>query len=213
MVARAAPGRSYRLGPRTIQLGALAQRSTDLLSAARPELERLAIGAGETASLEVLAGSEILVLAEARGRRQGSWVEFVGARWPAHAAATGKVLLAAAQADRNPIWRQYATLARQGLPRHTRRTITSLPRLEQALRRVRRQGFAEALEELEPGYIAYGAPVENHLGAVVAALCVGGPAGRMSGERRPVLLRMLRDAAMRVSRAMGAVNGKAGPAA
>jgi IclR family acetate operon transcriptional repressor len=213
MVSRAEPGGAYRLGPRAIQIGALAQRSTDLLTAARPELESLARATGETASLEMLAGHEILVLAEVRGRRQGSWVEFVGARWPAHAAATGKVLLAAAQAERSEAWRRFTVLARIGLPRYTRRTITSLPRFEQALRRVSREGIAVADQELEPGYVALGAPVTNHLRRVVAAICLGGHASRLTPERRPALGHMVLDAAARISQELGAPASGAGSAA
>src|SRR5262245_27544170 len=96
MVQRTGPASLYRLGPRAIQLGALAQRSNELPIAAQSYLEELSRLTGETASLEVLADHEIMVLAEVRGRFRGSASERVGARWPAHAAATGKVLLAAA---------------------------------------------------------------------------------------------------------------------
>jgi DNA-binding IclR family transcriptional regulator len=203
MVQRHVPGGGYRLGPRAIQLGALAQRSTDLLTAARPELARLARTTGETASLEVLAGTEILVLEEVRGRLRGSWVEFVGARWPAHAAATGKVLLAAAREEEGETWRQFVAARRSRLPRHTRRTITSPVRFGGELTRVRRQGYALAIEELEDGYAAIGAPVENHLGQTVAAVCLGGHVSRLTGERRPVLCRAVMDAARRISGQLG----------
>src|SRR5690606_39058248 len=79
MVQRGRPGGRYRLGPRAIELGALAQRSIDFQASARPELERLAWTTGETTTLEMLAGTEILVLDFVRGRRPGSWGEYVGA--------------------------------------------------------------------------------------------------------------------------------------
>lgn len=204
MVQRSRPGGSYRLGPRAIELGALAQRSIDFQSIARPELERLAWTTGETVSLEMLAGTEILVLDEVRGRRQGSWGEFVGARWPAHAAATGKVLLAAARQERSDAWRQFLAATRGRLPRFTPRTIVSMPRLGEELTQVLRRGYATAIEELELGYAAIGAPIENHTGRTVAAICLGAQASRLTRDRRTVLQRALVETARRISVQLGA---------
>lgn len=204
MVQRGGPGGRYHLGPRAIELGALAQRSIDFQAVARPELERLAWDTGETASLEVLAGTEIVVLDYVRGRRPGSWGEFIGARWPAHAAATGKLLLAAAREERSDAWQQFRAAARGRLTRLTPRTVTTMARLGEELSLARRRGHAQAVEELEPGYVAVGAPLENHAGRVIAAISVGGQAARVTRERRGELTRAVVDAARRISIRLGA---------
>lgn len=211
MVQRGRPGGSYRLGPRAIELGALAQRSIDFQASARPELERLAWNTGETTTLEMLAGTEILVLDFVRGRRPGSWGEYVGARWPAHAAATGKVLLAAARLERSEGWDQFLSATRGRLARFTPRTITTMTRLGEELTLVQRRGYATAIEELEPGYVAIGVPVENHAGRSVAAICIGGQSSRLTRDRRAVLLRALQESARRISAQLGA-NGATRPA-
>lgn len=211
MVQRGRPGGRYRLGPRAIELGALAQRSIDFQASARPELERLAWMTGETTTLEMLAGTEILVLDFVRGRRPGSWGEYVGARWPAHAAATGKVLLAAARRERSEGWEQFLSATRGRLARFTPRTITTMTRLGEELTQVQRRGYATAIEELEPGYVAIGVPVENHAARSVAALCIGGQSSRLTRDRRAVLLRALQESARRISAQLGA-NGATRPA-
>ena len=203
MVQRTAPGGGYRLGPSAIEFGALAQRATDLPAAARPELVQLARVTGETASLEVLVGAQIMVLDEVRGRLRGSASEFIGARWPAHAAATGKVLLAAAREEESPVWTRFLAGTARHLPRFTERTITSLARLERELAAVIRAGYATAVEELDLGYAALGAPVRDHSGRVVAAICLGGPAARLSTGRLPGLANRVMIAASRVSRQLG----------
>lgn len=209
MVQRTIPATSYRLGPRAIQLGALAQRSNELPIAAHAQLEDLARRTGETASLEVLTDHEIMVLAEVRGRFRGSASERVGARWPAHAAATGKVLLAAALKEDGETWERFAASARR-LPRYTEHTITSLSRFRAVLAQVTRDDYAVAVEELERGYVAIGAPVRDYDGRVVAALCLGGPATRLSAPRLPSLIRRVREAAKRVSLQLGNIdNGHA----
>jgi DNA-binding IclR family transcriptional regulator len=203
MVQRAEAGGAYRLGPSAIEFGALAQRATDLPAAARPELMQLARVTGETASLEVLIGTQIMVLDEARGRLRGSASEFIGARWPAHAAATGKVLLAAAREEAGAAWIRFEAGAGRRLPRFTERTITSLARLERELATVCRQGYATAIEELDLGYAALGAPLRDHTGRVVAAICLGGPAARLGPGRMPGLAARVMTSAERISRQLG----------
>jgi DNA-binding IclR family transcriptional regulator len=60
------------------------------------------------------------------------------------------------------------------------------------LARVRRDDFAEAIEELEIGLAAIAAPVRGPGGQVVAALSITGPTVRMTpgriAEYKPVLI-------------------------
>jgi DNA-binding IclR family transcriptional regulator len=204
MLQRTVQGGAYRLGPTAIQLGALAQRSNDLPTAARAELEQLALTTGETASLEVLTGPEILILDEARGRLRGSSSEQLGSRWPAHAAATGKVLLAAAREADSEAWRQFVASSQGKLQRFTERTITSVARLSAELAQVARQGYATAIEEMAPGYVAAAAPIKDHHGQTVGAICVGGPASRFSDRKLPGLVRQVVEAAHLISLRLGA---------
>jgi DNA-binding IclR family transcriptional regulator len=186
----------YHLGPELIVLGAHAIRSADFRAIARSQLEMLAKRTGESATLEVLVGDDTLILDEVLGKFFLGGSGEIGTRWPAHTTSTGKVLLAA-QLNRGG-----ALPAR--LEARTRNSITSLPRLERELEQVRETGYAVAKEELEPGFVAIGAPVHNHEGQVIAAISVGGPTGRISAERIPALGRLVRNAADDVSRGLGA---------
>jgi len=192
----------YQLGPALFRLATQARRATGLHEAARPELESLAHDVGETATLEVLVGTEVLILDEVHGRFLVGGAPEVGMRWPAHATSTGKVLLAAAAEDeRRPASGRPAPLGRLG--RLGPRTITTRAALDRELAKVRREGYAVAMEELEPGFVAIGAPVRNAQGRTVAAVSVGGPKARLGGARvREVALRVRR-AADRISRRLG----------
>jgi DNA-binding IclR family transcriptional regulator len=191
------PGRDvYRLGPELIVLGAHALRSADLRSIARSQLETLAERTGESATLEVLVGSDTLILDEVLGRFFLGGGGEIGTRWPAHTTSTGKVLLSALK-------RRGGALPSR-LEARTKKSITSVARLERELGRVRRAGYAVAMEELEPGFVAIGAPVHDHEGQVIAAISVGGPTGRISTERIPDLGALVRSAADEVSRNLGA---------
>jgi DNA-binding IclR family transcriptional regulator len=199
-VVRDADRHGYRLGPALIRLGVVARRATTLQVAARPVLERLAAETGETVTLETLAGDEALIVDEVRGRYLVSTAPEIGTRWPAHATSTGKVLLAARDAD-----------APAGdappLARLAPKTITSRARLARELAEVRRQGYAIAAEELEPGFIAIGAPVADAGGRVVAAISVAGPLTRLDAARVEPLVALVRDAAAEISRRLGAPPG------
>jgi DNA-binding IclR family transcriptional regulator len=84
------------------------------------------------------------------------------------------------------------TMPARPLTRHTPRTITSAHDLRLELEKVRRQGMASAVDELEVGLAAIAAPVRGGGGDVVAALSISGPTLRMTAARitelEPVLI-------------------------
>jgi IclR family acetate operon transcriptional repressor len=194
----------YQLGPALYRLATQARRSSGLYDAARTELESLAHDVGETATLEVLVGEDVLILDEVHGRFLVGGAPEVGMRWPAHATSTGKVLLAAEDVgargrgqERRPTSGRLARLGPH--------TITSRAVLERELAKVRRDGYAVGMEELEPGFIAVAAAVRNAQGRTVAAVSVGGPTSRMSGARVQEVATRVRRAADRISRRLGDV--------
>ncbi|MBI1966430.1 MAG: IclR family transcriptional regulator [Gemmatimonadetes bacterium] len=197
IVARDPSGERYRLGPEAIALGARAARATDLRAVCRAELESLAAETGETATLEVLAGGEMLILDEVLGRALIGATPSLGTRWPAHATSTGKAVLAAL-----PDAERKAILGTR-LTRCTDRTLTSPRALARDLARARRHGYAVALEELERGYVAVGAAVRDSDGRALAAVSVGGPSLRFPAARIAALGRRVTAAAARASATLG----------
>ena len=203
LVVRSEPSGCYRLGPGAIELGARAQRANTVASAARPELEALTRATGETSSVEILAGGEVVILDEVRGGHLIGTSPSVGTRWPAHAASTGKVLLAAAQAREPRLLSRLAAGTGGRLPGVTERTVRSPGRLAEELRRVHRQGYAVANGELEDGYVAIGAPVRRNDGEAVAAISVGGPSTRLTPSRIRELVGPVCAGAERISQRLG----------
>ena len=206
MVVRNSEAETWRLGNQAIVLGALAVRSNDLIGTARPELEALVRDTGETATLEVLVRSDVEILDGVEGPSVVGASSEIGTRWPAHATSTGKVLLAALRAEsgRSP-GRHGGALGPAGrrLRRFTPRTIVDPDRLDRELARAARRGWAKAIEELEPGYVAVGAPVRDHAGRTVAAISIGGPATRLTKARIPDLAARVVRTADRISRRLG----------
>lgn len=187
----------YRLGVELIAMGGAAMRANPLRAMSRPVLVTLAEQTGEAATLEVLVEDYVLVIDEVPGSNPMGMTQDVGHRLPVHATATGKVLLAA---------RPEAELAQrlaERLPALTEHTITDPQHLRSVLARVRQEGVAIAVGELEPGFTAVAAPVLDRERQVVAAISVGGPSVRLTAERLPEVAAMVQMSARQISRQLG----------
>jgi DNA-binding IclR family transcriptional regulator len=145
----------------------------ELVAAARPTLQALAAETRETITLEVLIGDEMLILDELVGGHVVGAMPSMGTRWPAHATSTGKVVWAHLQPS------EIDTRLLRRLPSYTPRTICEPAQVRRELERVRTRGYATAIEELEPGFVAVGTGVFDAAGEVVAAISVGGPKSRL----------------------------------
>jgi DNA-binding IclR family transcriptional regulator len=197
MVERVPDGDGYRLGPELFVLGGQARGAQGLREASRPTLAALASDTRETATLEVLVGFETMIVEEAMGRHVLGSMPSLGTRWPAHATSTGKSILAHLRED------ERARLFPRVLRRITPRTVTDRAALERELGRVRERGFALSQEELEPGYVAVGAPVRGGDGRAVAAISVGGPRVRLNAETVAGIARRLPEAAAEIQERLG----------
>ncbi|MDB4889422.1 MAG: putative IclR family transcriptional regulator [Gemmatimonadetes bacterium] len=199
MLEREETSGTYRLGPELIALGSQALRSTDLYNASHAELEAVARDTGEAATIEILVGDEVVILDEVRGRYLVGGRPDFGLRFPAHATSTGKLLLAAERGENAT-----AKRAKKGrLAKLTSKTITDPDELEKELAKVTRQGFATAIDEIEEGFAAVGAPIRDFGGRTVAAMSVGGARVRFTRARITELTARVREAADLVSRRLG----------
>ena len=197
LIARGTTPSAYRLGPAVIALGVRALRTSDLRAAVRPNLIEVAESTSETATLEVLSDDRMLILDEVSGRHLVSATAEVGTQWPVHATSTGKALLAAMPDE------QARSLLKSALSRHSDHGITDLAELLKQLEKIRRDGYAIAVEELEPGFVAIGAAFRGPLGDPIGAISVGGPSSRIERKRYAELGALIKTAADRISRELG----------
>jgi DNA-binding IclR family transcriptional regulator len=187
----------YRLGRRLPQLARVVSGELDLRHVARPVCEALAASSGETVTLDVLDGDEIVPIEQSTGSTAFVSVNWLGRRTPVHCTASGKVILAFAA---DPV--RQRVLARPLVPM-TPRSISDVAELERQLASARESGFARTFEELEVGLDAIAAPVFSTDGEVVAAIDVSGPAHRLQAGGGPDLVSLTRDAAADLSRRLG----------
>ena len=188
---------SFRLGSGLIALGGRAQRANSIRSVALDELEALAAITGETATLEIRHGHEMVIIEEIPGEFVTSGSQHIGSRWPVYATSTGKAILAFLPPD------ELAATLDRPLIALTEKTLTAAELLRACLADSRRLGYAVAAEELEMGFVAVGAPLLDANGRPVAAISLGGTLTRMTVERVPEIGARVRAAAGRISHRLG----------
>jgi IclR family transcriptional regulator, KDG regulon repressor len=155
---------TYRMGLRPFHHLSKPVSRMNLMVAAAGPLRSLWQETGESIYLGVLDGDRVLYLEHLDGTRPAHISGKVGGRYALHCSAPGKCLLAGAGDE------LVTQLAKAGLERQTRRTITDPAALRRDLQQVQRQGFAVDLEEYASGCICFAAPVRNYTGRVVGVI-------------------------------------------
>jgi DNA-binding IclR family transcriptional regulator len=89
------------------------------------------------------------------------------------------------------------------LKKQTPYTVSDHATLRQQLDQVRRQGYAENVNESEIGLASIAAPIRDFRGNVVAALSVAGPIQRLDGASLRRFNRHVVEAAAAISRRLG----------
>lgn len=170
-------GRRFALTPQVLRLAQAYLGGAGLDRRMQPALEALANRIGESVSLSVLDWPDIVNVARAEAAdRPFRHALTVSARMPAHATASGRVLMAALSPDA-----ARAHLAAP-LPRYTPRTVTEPDALMRAVAACRDTGFAVLDGELEEGFASAAVPVADATGRIVAALATSSHAGRRDAD-------------------------------
>ncbi len=186
----------YRLGVGVLRLAGATSARLDVVQEARSVCRQLAALTGETVNIAVLSERSALYLDQVAGSSALQSHNWVGQHIPLHATSNGKVLLSGLD--------QQALDALLGkLSSYTPLTITKKSLLREELGRVREQGYAVAVDELEVGLTAAAAPIRNAHGDVVASMSVSGPSFRLAGERVDIVVAQLVEAALEVSHRLG----------
>jgi DNA-binding IclR family transcriptional regulator len=188
----------YQLGFGILRLASAIPGRLDLVQQARPVLDELAATLGETVNLAVLREHYAVNVDQARGTAAVAAQNWVGQLTPLHATSSGKVLLA-----NLPEPQRAELIERNGLPRLTHATVTSVAALEESLAKIREDGYATTFEELEVGLNAVAVPVCDHRDSVVGAVSVSGPAYRLDAARIEHLVPDLFAGGRRISERMG----------
>jgi IclR family acetate operon transcriptional repressor len=196
-------GGELRLGLKLFELGQLVPQQRSLRDAARPVMADLREATRHSVNLGILEGGDVLYVDILAGPDSPRLPTRVGGRWPAHATAIGKAILAFCDEP------AAAAVLGAGLSRVSERTVTSAELLRSELDRIRDCGLAYDLEESRPGLVCVASPVHGPGGTAAGALSVSGWSTTFKADR---VAPAVRTAALTISRALGArVVTAAGP--
>ena len=183
----------YQLGFAVVRLTEATVAQSGLVEVAQPECDRLADAFGETVNLAVLDGAATLNVLEARSDRHVALRTWVGQVTPAHATATGKVLVSEMTSGqlRSRLGPQLSAL--------TPNTITDFRAFDVELEHVRSRGWASTAEELEAGLNSIAVPVRSKVtNRIVASICVSGPEYRLAPDQFEAVALEIADAVARI---------------
>jgi DNA-binding IclR family transcriptional regulator len=189
LVQRMPDSDRYTLGYELGRLGRAVDLDRGLVLATRPVLERLAAEFRETVTLAVPRpgpGYEVICQVDApRAMRIHDWSVD---DQPLHATSTGKLVLAELTVP------ELDAVLSGGLTRCTAATIATPELLREELARVRHQGWAQMIDELEDGLTSVSMPLRDDRGRMAAAIGITGPTQRMGFRERARAVKALRAA-------------------
>jgi IclR family transcriptional regulator, pca regulon regulatory protein len=193
-----ADGKLFDLTPQVLELGYSVLSSKGAWDIARPFIDHLSEEIRESCSAAVLDKFDVVYVSGAQYHRVISVGITVGARFPAHCTATGRVLLAAQPDEMWP-----GILQNIPLTKMTERTVTNRLEFRRILEDVRERGWSLVDQELEIGLMSIAVPLRNSAGGLVGAINVGVPTVRMTpSEMESQVLPRLLDTAASISKAL-----------
>ncbi|MGV3770235.1 MAG: IclR family transcriptional regulator domain-containing protein [Sphingobium phenoxybenzoativorans] len=191
-------GRNFLLKPEVLAFGSAFMSSMNIEQVVSPSLQKLRDDMGDSASMAVIAGNDILYLAHVSTRRQIRLGASVGTRFPLHATSMGKAILAfRPDADIEDF------LARADLKAFTPNTITRPEALRERLMQVRSQGYDSTCEELDMGIVSLAVPIFDASHVSIAAINCSTTTGR-TNQQEMIATRLngLRAAANEIQQAL-----------
>lgn len=158
-------GRTFQLRPRVVEFGTAFVESTGLDSIAYEPLQQLWDKTGDSTSLSVLAGRDILYLIHFATSRRIRLTAGVGTRYPAYATSMGRALMAFQEAaDLDQLLKDIV------LQPLTRFTVSNKKDLRRIIADVRKNGFAATQDELDYGLVSIAVPILAPDQRVIAAI-------------------------------------------
>ena len=184
--------RLYRLSLDFFTLAAKAGNAMDLRAVCRPALLRLCASLGDTIFLLVRSGFDAVCLDRSEGPFPiRSFTGDIGGRIPLGMGQGSLAILAfLPEAEREEV-------IRYNLPRVREHGVYDEVYLRTEIARVRELGHAGHNTQLLDGMAGVGVPLLDHEGRAVAALSVGTLSSRLSPDRLPTVVQLLkREAAL-----------------
>ncbi len=194
LLVRQSDGRRYGTGARLRDFAETLMLNTVQHGARHAVLRHLVEETGETCNITALSSNQIMYLDRVETQEPLRFLLRPGSRVPAHASASGKLVLS--QFDRDE---RAKVLGHVPLRKLTPSTITSMPALHEELDAIARQGYAVDDQEFLPGLVCIAVLVPSSGRRSNMCVAAQAPVLRLPPEDAPRLLPALRAAARTVA--------------
>jgi IclR family acetate operon transcriptional repressor len=194
LVVRQDGGREYGTGPRLRQMAEQLLLNDTHHAARHTVLRDVVTEIGESCNITALAKGEVVYLDRVETAEPLRFLLRAGSRVPAHASASGKMIMSQLSRDQRD-----RLLGPGSLQRYSPNTITDREVLEDQCQRIRRDGFALDDEEYLPGLVCIAVLVPTKAGRSNTCLAAQAPVVRMNTEQALELLPALERAARAIS--------------
>lgn len=195
----------YALGTAVIALTQKVRVNVEVRDRAAPLLRELADLCDESVYLTIRDGDYALYIYAIESSQRLLARTAIGDRANLHCTSVGKAILAYL-----PDEQVDAVIERAGLPRFTKRTITSPEHLKTELDQTRKRGYSVDNGEHEDYVYCIGAPIFDVQGNVFGSCSVSGIDPQIVGERVQKISEAVMRTAMDISRRMGYVPSRIG---
>ncbi|MFW2383955.1 MAG: IclR family transcriptional regulator [Acidimicrobiales bacterium] len=183
----------YRIGPGIVTIASGVDANRSLAALAEDELQSLAVEANEAVGLSITSGYVVHFIAEHRPETSVQLRDWVNTRLPMHLVSSGLVALASWPDD------AIDNYLSRPLESRTSNSVTDPDALRRRIRKVRHDGIAWTVDELEDGITALSAPLIASSGDVVGGVYIHGPSFRFPGSRKNEFEKLVRSSAERIN--------------
>ena len=184
--------RHFLLRPEVMSFASAYLDSMSLGELVRPHLQAVRDETGDSSSLAVLSGFDILYLVHVSTNRMVRLAAGVGTRYPAYATSLGRAMLAFEHEDVRNHYLDTGTFTP-----FTEHTVTSRADLRKLLHEVRKVGYAATQDELDYGLVSLAVPILDENGRSLAAINCSTSTSRVGRDeliktRLPILMNATR---------------------
>lgn len=165
----------YKLGLQILFLSRNMLNNSNIISIAKPYLEKLSQDVNETVHLCIEDRGEVIYVDKIESNQTIRMYSRIGSRAPMYCTAVGKILLSGKNSDDfNEIVSSISFIPK------TATTITSKEAFIEEIDQVKQQGFALDNSENEESLRCIAAPIFDHRGKIIASFSISGPANRVT---------------------------------
>lgn len=189
----------YKLGLQILFLSRNLLNNNDVITVAKPYLEKLSLEVNETVHLCIENLGEIVYIDKIDSNQAVRMFSRIGSRAPMYCTAVGKVLLSGMDQEKVD-----SILSKTEFIAKTPTTITSKEQLLEEVEKIKIEGYALDNSENEEVLRCIAAPIYDHKGKIIASFSISGPNNRVTMDLiNETLIEKMKHYSMAISRNLG----------